>query len=179
MNSNSLNKWTFTVCEGQVSSVFSNGVEYNETLHGGFTRFIPRNGRNCLVSLWYRGRKDENDGLTIVFGTSCRGYKERFFCLQPANSSPKKAFKRSKRREMPLGSGDYLENQPTSLFAIFSLFFACFVTVGCWFLVASVRTLKKKNRSLKEKNAVLETENSLFKTMIVGQEKMMCELEKV
>ena len=148
------------VCDNKVHRVFTNGVEYNKTLHDKMYYFYPRLGMNCLASLWATSKV-----YVISQPDNCKDYKRRFICLDQATNGDSTEvavkLKRSKRSEIALSENG--SNSQQSLFMMMHLFFVCFVTIGSCFLLVANRTLRGKCKILNKKVSILTTENESLK----------------
>ena len=158
------------VCDNETHRVFTNGVEYNETLHGEFYYIYPRNKKksNCLASLYATGDPaDKSKVFVISMPDTCEDYRKRFICLEQAKYNDSNLvpheLKKSKRSELT-ASGAGLKNQQ-NLFFLSGLFFVCLLAIGCCVLMVAVSKLKVKNKSLNERNLILETENKSLKSL--------------
>ena len=161
------------VCDNEVDRVFTNGVEYNKTLHDKLYYFYPRDGSNCLASLWATGQP-VGSGNVFVIGMpdTCEDYKKPYICLDQAkdDNSTEVAvnLKRSRRSEITLSENDSTNQR--SLFLAWQLFFVCFLAIVCCFLFVAVRKLKVKIKNLNKKVSILTTENNSLKSSQNRQE---------
>ena len=155
------------VCDNEIHRVFTNGVEYNDTLHGELYHIFPRKS-NCLASLYSTGDPvDESKVFVIRMPDVCEDYRRRFICLDQAKDDDSTEvpheLKRSKRSEIT-ASGVGLKNQQ-NLFFLSGSFFVCLLAMGCCFLMVAVGKLLNKIKNLNEKNLILSTENKSLKSL--------------
>ena len=145
------------VCDNETHRVFTNGVEYNETLHGEFYYIFSRKKKksNCLASLWATGSPVERSQVSVIrMPDTCEDYRRRFICLDPAKagSSTAEHLKLESFKISEVASSG-VKNQH-SLYFVSGLLFVCFL--GCCFLMVANRKLKVLVRTLNEKNIVLQ-----------------------
>ena len=143
---------------------FTNGVQWNQTLHESLYRFSKESISNCMTTFWMPVLS--MDTKFVVYGrqgldpSGCQEYPHKFICLQPAQVAEKKSSSESvaklRRAERSLagisGSEEMSAASPLQMAAF------CVLALFCCFLFVVIKSLKRENHLLKKNNDSLSSE---------------------